>query len=427
MTTDPRQEVETLRSRIEAGDRDVSDTDADVLIDFSKQMDLLKEEYSNHRHVKLLRHCTRMAEEVGGLADALEDRDAAEDIVRWIQTTYDNEETNRDYRVALRVFGKRVNPDDDGDPPASIAWVSSKTSRSYDPSPDPADMLELEEDIKPMIEETANPRDAALIGVQYEGGFRGGELYNLTVGDVSDADHGIHIRVDGKTGERTVLLAGDFSIPPLQRWLNDRNQGHPAPGDPDAPLWSKLNKPERYSYQRFYQCFKEAADRADVTKTVHPTNFRKSNAYWLAKQRDAKASLIEDRQGRRRGSEAAARYIAKFGEATDAQYARLQGKEVETSEPESHAPVECPRCGQDTPHDRDECVFCGQALEYDSESLEQKRQEQQEVRRAVLRLAKENPDILDEIEQAQSLMDLFEQHPELEAEAQQFVKALSTD
>ena len=158
-----------------------------------------------------------------------------------------------------------------------------------------------------------------------------------------------------------------------------------------------------------------------------PTNFRKSNAYWLAKQRDAKASLIEDRQGRRRGSEAVARYIAKFGEATDAQYARLQGKEVETSEPESHAPVECPRCGQDTPHDRDECVFCGQALEYDSESLQQKRQEQQEVRRAVLRLAKENPDMLDEIEQAQSLMDLFEQHPELEAEAQQFVDALSTD
>lgn len=255
------------------------------------------------------------------------------------------------------MFGRRVT---DGDEiPDSIAWVSSKTPRNYDPAPDPADMLELEEDVKPMIESTANPRDAALIGVEYEAGLRGGELYNLTVGDVSDADHGTNIRVDGKTGQRSVLLTTDFAITNLQRWLNDPNQGHPAPDNSDAPLWSKLKKPERYSYQRFLQVFKEAADRVDVSKPVTPTNFRKSNAYWLVKYRDANASLIEDRQGRERGSKAVSRYIGKFGDATDAQYARLQGKEVETSEPESHAPVECPRCQRETPRDRDECVFCG--------------------------------------------------------------------
>lgn len=167
----PRQEVERLKERIQNGERDIDDeADREQLIEFSRRIELLKEEYSDHRHLKLLRHLTRMAENVGGLANALEEREAAEKIVRWIHATYDNEETNRDYRVALRVFGKRVAPDDDGNPPGSIDWVSSKTGRNYNPEPDPADMLELDDDVKPMIEAARNPRDKALIGVQYEAG-----------------------------------------------------------------------------------------------------------------------------------------------------------------------------------------------------------------------------------------------------------------
>ncbi len=83
----------------------------------------MREKYGWHRHLKLLRHCTRMAEHPGGLADALEQKEAAENIVRWIHSEYDNEETNRDYRVVLRIFSKRVTDgdevatdDDDGIP-----------------------------------------------------------------------------------------------------------------------------------------------------------------------------------------------------------------------------------------------------------------------------------------------------------------------
>ena len=134
MTGDTRQAVIRLRERIEDGEREIdSEADRDALLDFSRRLDLLREEYSDHRHLKLLRHTTRMAEHVGGLADALEDRAATEKIVRWIHDTYDNEETNRDYRVALRVFGKRVT--DGEDPPDSISWVSSKTSRNSTKTP----------------------------------------------------------------------------------------------------------------------------------------------------------------------------------------------------------------------------------------------------------------------------------------------------
>ena len=63
-----------------------------------------------------------MAETVGRLAEALKDRDDAEEIVRWINRTYDSVETNRDFRVALSVFGRRTTDENGDDPPESIEW-----------------------------------------------------------------------------------------------------------------------------------------------------------------------------------------------------------------------------------------------------------------------------------------------------------------
>ena len=359
----PRHELSTLRNRIENGTRDIDDpTDQEVLLKFSNRLNLLREQYGAYRHLKLLRHCTRMAENVGGLADALEDREAAEAIVRWINTEYDpgdpmtdvSEETNRDYRVALRVFGKRVT-DEDG-LPDSLAWVTATYSNSYDPTPDPADMLDWDDDVKPMIEAAHNSRDKALIAVQFDGGFRGGELYDMTVGAVSDGTHSMKIRVDGKTGQRSVDLIP--SIPYLNRWLAD----HPAGNDRDAPLWSKLDVPERYSYTRFLQSFKEPAERASVEKPVTPTNFRKSSATWLAKQ-GASESYLNIRQGRKQGSKITARYVAEFGgEDAETMYAKLNGIDIKTEDEEDLVPVECPRCGKETPHDESTCVWCHQAL-----------------------------------------------------------------
>ena len=73
---------------------------------------------------------------------------------------------------------------------------------------------------------------------------------------------------------------------------------------------------------------------------------------------------IEDRQGRKRNSEAVARYVARFGpEDEAAQYAELNGIEVDTSGDEELAPVECRRCGHETPHDEPMCVHCGAAVD----------------------------------------------------------------
>jgi integrase len=362
----PAKRIETLRDRIDAGGENgsIGDRDIDILLTFSDRLRLLAQEYTDHRHEKLLRHGVIMAEQLdeGTLADALEERDAAETIVGWINSRYDNEETNRDYRSALRVIGKRVAESDESIPttsngqPESLDWIPTSTSSTYDPTPDPRDMLRYEEHVKPMIEATFNARDAAMIGLQFDAGLRGGEFKDLCVGDVQDHDHGLQVTVDGKQGRRTVLLIP--SVTQVATWLD----AHPAGENPDAPLWSKTTSAEPISDRMVSKVFDEAADRAGVNKPVTLTNFRKSSAAFLA-SRNLNQAHIEDHHGWVRGSKAAARYISVFGKDSDRELARLHGRDVSDEEPDSIAPIECHTCGRQNDRDASFCMQCGQVLD----------------------------------------------------------------
>jgi integrase len=352
---DADERVDALRDRLEAGERGGCEHDRELLLEFSDEMFFLREEYGDNRHEKLLRHCIIVSEDAGPLEPLLGDTDAVKDTVRWIHQEYDNPETNRDYRVALRVFGKRVT---DGDEvPDSLDIVSAKTPRDYDPSPKSSDLLRWEEDVKPMVDAAQNPRDKAAIALQMDAGLRGeSELYGLTRGALASSPEALRVVVDGKTGEREVALVP--STPHVSRWLDE----HPS-DDPDAPLWCRLGTADRPSYPMFLKMFKEPARRAGVSKRVTPTILRKSNATWLARM-GANAHLIEDRQGRKRGSDAVARYVATFGgEDATTQYRALHGEDVERETAEDHAPIECERCGKENPADSGLCMWCGQATD----------------------------------------------------------------
>lgn len=73
--------INRLRNRIEESEK-LGDEDRESLLAFSDEMDLLKSTYSHHRHEKLLRHCKRIGEEVGGLTHSLSDKESAKTIVR---------------------------------------------------------------------------------------------------------------------------------------------------------------------------------------------------------------------------------------------------------------------------------------------------------------------------------------------------------
>lgn len=412
MASGYKKKLDDLRERIEQSES-ISEDDRENLIAFDRQLSLLDSEYSDSRREKLLRHCTIMAEKVGGLTEALTDREAAEPLVEYANS-YPSVETRRDYRVALRMFGTRVlkrDPDTEG-PPESLAWIRTGLPKNHDPTPSRADMLDPE-DVQNMIEKGArNSRDKALFATQYEGGFRGQELYDLTVGDVVHSEDGIHIHVkNGKTGTRDVHLIGD-AVAYLAEWLE---REHPAPNDHDAPLWSKLSKPEKASYQTFLKYFKRAAERAEVSKPVTPTNFRKSNAYSLA-VRGGNAAMIEDRQGRRRGSEAVARYIGRFGDEADKQYRKLHGVEDEEDPAEDPRPVECVRCGEITPRHKGRCANC--QLPFDQlEAYEAGRKGAKEADERIERLAQ----VFDTPEKVEKLTGLIEGYatvmdPDAEAE-----------
>jgi len=391
---DPREQADTLRAKLKSRDTYVQyDADYRHLLQMSDNIRLVPSKIGEHRHVKLLRHCRRMAalapppdaedfvendeaddagiateddvdallEEEGLLGATLEFRAATEAIVRWINTEYSNEHTNQDFRTALRSFGTyRLKLDE---PPETLDWVPTGTSNNFDPVPSERDLLRWEEEVKPMIDATLNSRDAALIALQFEGGLRSGELFDLRVGDIFDGNHALGVHVDGKQGERSVHLI--VATPYIQRWLSD----HPASDDDTAPLWSKLSTPERASYNTWLDYFKNAADRVGVQKEVTPTNFRKSNTRWLVK-RGLSQPEIEDRQGRKRGSDHTARYMAHFGdESLEKRYARAHGEEVESEEPEDLSPITCPRCDEETPRNLDFCMHCSQTLDIETKQL----------------------------------------------------------
>lgn len=383
-------QIETLRKRVEAGgaaayyDQDrydgqtIAEEDRPLLLAFSEELQLRRAEYSDKRHLKLLSHCVRLAESAGPLAPALENEDRAKEIVNWIHSEYENEETNKDFRIALRRFGK-ILADANGHVPESVElsdkgiprpldWINSTTSSTYDPAPDPGKMLKWDADVKPMLEE-ANDRDAAAIALQFDAGLRGGEYASLTVGSISEHRHGLQVTVQGKQGQRSITLIP--SGPYIERWL----AVHPAGDDPDAPLWTKVNAPQELSRKYKNLMLKKPAERAGVDKPVTPTNFRKSSASWAASRGMSQAHL-ENRYGWVRGSKVASRYVTVFSEDTDREYARLHGKDVREEEPEDRSPLECPKCGNETPRHKDLCVWCGQALEPGAAEIADEMEEQ---------------------------------------------------
>lgn len=408
-----RSKIDRLEERIENGDA-VDERDRDALAEFNRELSI-RTAYSDHRHEKLLRHCVRMSENVGGLADALEHKEAAKDIVAWIGRNYDNPETNRDYRVAFRVFGKLVAGDEEREqPPDSIAWVDSTTENSYDPKPDPSNMLRWHEDVIPMVDTTTNSRDAAIIAVAWDAGFRSGEFRDIRVGDLTDTDLGTRVSVDGRRGERSVLLIPSKLY--LERWLED----HPAPNDPDAPLWSKLHEADELTFNSFKKILENAAEEAGVTRPVTLTNFRKSCASELASQGMSQAQL-EEHHGWVRGSDIASRYVVVFSEDSDRAIAEARGIELdEEEEREPLGPIECPRCRRETHRHKDFCMRCGQALT--KKAARDLEEDQKDLEIKMMELVQNEPDLAEKVKDKRELVRIIENNPELEERISEFAE-----
>lgn len=158
--------IDRLRDRIE-GSNHLSDADKDALLDFSYEMEFLDTRYSDERHVKLLQHCIVLAgdsqkyapDELPDvqLVDTFTDERAVKAVGRWIKRNFESEETKRDYRVSVRMFGEHAGPGEGI--PEPVQLLSAGTPRNYKPMPDPAKMLYWGEHVMPMINAASHHRD----------------------------------------------------------------------------------------------------------------------------------------------------------------------------------------------------------------------------------------------------------------------------
>lgn len=166
----------------------------------------------------------------------------------------------------MRVFGRHLT---DGDGVSdSVSWVSGSTSNSYDPKPDPRDMIGWDE-VEDMVEVATNLRDAALVSVAWDAGCCSGEFRDICLDDIQDHDNGVKVTVEGKQGCRSFLWIP--SVPYLNQWISS----HPG-GDSEDPLWCRLNEPVGLSHKSFHDILNRLAGRVGVDKPMTLTNFRKS-------------------------------------------------------------------------------------------------------------------------------------------------------
>lgn len=357
--------------------------DVDVLLEVSDQIQLLgPSQYSDHRHEFVLRRNLILAKEVGGLAAALDDREAAEAIVRHINDEKNGSpETNKDYRTAFRTFGDLVT-DGEG-PPPSIEWVPGGYPSNYDPAPQPEKMYRWDDHVVPMLEACHNDRDRALIALAWDLGPRPSELFDLTLNRFSDHKYGMKVTLyGGKRGTRSPLIHP--SIPYVTDWL----ENHPAPEGSDSPLWVGVGSDslESVSNNRIRDVLKERARAADMSQpsTPTPSRFRKSSASYLASQSDVSQPDLEDHHGWQRGSPVAGRYVAVFGDAHDRSIAAAHGMDVEADSPEPKGPVPCVRCGELTPRHKDSCIKCGAPMSREAAMRAEKAQEERSMSTAYL-------------------------------------------
>lgn len=400
---------------------DVAEDDAQILLDMSDQIQLLGESrYSAQRHEFHLRRNFTIAKAVGGLANALTDREAAEDIVRWINTAQnDSPETNKDYRVAFRMFSELATEGEGK--PETVAWVPGGYPKNYDPAPQPEKMYKWDAHIVPMLDACHNSRDRALIALAWDLGARPSELFDLVRGRISDHKYGKQVTLyRGKQGTRSPVIIP--SVPYVQEWLND----HPS-DDSNAALWTQLQRPDSITNNRIRDIMKEKATAANMTppSTPTPSQMRKSSASYLASE-GVPQSHLEVHHGWRTGSKAASRYISVFGDANDREIARVHGVDIpDADETTAIAPVTCPRCDRETPRGEEFCMWCHHALS--QSAVHEIKEQTRETRAALLRYVQDEPTLLEDIESAEELIRLVDDRPESLEEAEALLEAVSDD
>lgn len=220
-----------------------------------------------------------------------------------------------------------------------------------------AEMLLTEEEVLSIIQVCKNSRDRALISVLYEGGFRIGEIGNLTWGDVHFTEVNVSVNTDFKTGKpRYVPLVASRQY--LAQWKADSFSGT-EPND-FVFTTTTTKKPVRYCSLRKH--LQVLAARAGITKKVNPHIFRHSRITHLA-QSGMSESVIKLMMWGSISSDMLSTYCHLGNVSIDSAVLELNGVALPKSkEHDCMMPAQCPRCATVNSPGMLFCGVCGAPL-----------------------------------------------------------------
>jgi site-specific recombinase XerD/ribosomal protein L40E len=350
-----RVDIHNYLGRLVAAERrlhnPLSERNRELILEFEKK--LISKGLSTPRIEKYVETLTKIGEILGKDFDAATKRDI-EDLVFKIERSDRSPWTKHTYKVILKRFYRWLKGGDE-EYPEEVRWI--KTTFKARDELLPEDLL-TEEDVMRLAEACSNPRDKAFIITLYESGARIGEVGSMRIRDVSFEESYARLMLKGKTGSRRVIVVA--ATPYLQTWI----QNHPLRNDPDAPLWVNIGTVNRFkamSYPALAKILKVAAERAGLSKKVHPHKLRHSRATFLAsKLTEAQMNQVF---GWKQGSDMPSIYVHLSGRDLDDAILGVYGlRKVEEKEPKLKPKI-CPRCGTSNAIEARFCMKCGLALD----------------------------------------------------------------
>ncbi|MBR9677471.1 site-specific integrase [Candidatus Woesearchaeota archaeon] len=272
------------------------------------------------------------------------------DIERLIEQIADTEKwgnaTKRDYRIFIKRFYKWLLGDDE-EYPKIVNWI--RTGHGKETSFDMTELIK-EEELQKLLNVTKNARDRAFIHVLFESGTRIGEIGTLKRKNIYFDERGGLIKVNGKTGERSVGLFK--SVNDLYFWY----QQHPDKR-PEAPLWCTFKKEhDNLSYTFFRKILREAFEEAGIKKRYNPHLFRHSRLTYLSQ-------FFSDQQlkiyaGWSKSSTMVEVYSHLTCKEINEKLAEINGVKIKNKVEENEKPMTCPKCYAPNNKNAQTCYSC---------------------------------------------------------------------
>jgi len=265
--------------------------------------------------------------------------------------------------------------------PLQVSWIkySSKIRCKRE-----KEILSREE-VQKMIKYATNPRDKALIAVLFETGTRLGELQSMEVGKIKHFDNYGQTTIDGKTGEREIILIQSW--PYLKNWLNwikDNEKNISVQGKniiwisfPKVGVAKKHHKEsgKPMTQNAINTMLKKTAKKAGIEKRIWAHGFRHSSATDFVKQGYTEPEL-RVKYGWTESSAVPSNYVHyKFEDLRDKMLFKSgKGKAPNTLSADVIKNKSCPFCDCENPFEANYCIKCSRPLNIETIKVKEKEQ-----------------------------------------------------